>query len=277
VPESIQQALKQASEKMPSDTAVLDAELLLCHVLDVKRAYLRTWPERELNEDEEKFFRALVSRRATGEPLAYITGTQEFWSLSLKVTSDTLIPRPETELLVEHSLDLLSNVRSPVILDLGTGSGAIALALAIERPDAMIVATDKSAAALDIAKFNALKHHLANVHFVRASWGVCFADHQFDLVVSNPPYVDKNDPDLASDVQRYEPGVALFSQAAGLQDIDAITTQSKNLLKDESWLLLEHGWKQAENVRALLMQKGLTDVQTVKDLAGHDRVSMARR
>ncbi|MDH5544734.1 MAG: peptide chain release factor N(5)-glutamine methyltransferase [Gammaproteobacteria bacterium] len=277
MPESIQQALKQASEKMPSDTAVLDAELLLCHVLDVKRAYLRTWPERELNEDEEKFFRALVSRRATGEPLAYITGTQEFWSLSLKVTSDTLIPRPETELLVEHSLDLLSNVRSPVILDLGTGSGAIALALAIERPDAMIVATDKSAAALDIAKFNALKHHLANVHFVRASWGVCFADHQFDLVVSNPPYVDKNDPDLASDVQRYEPGVALFSQAAGLQDIDAITTQSKNLLKDESWLLLEHGWKQAENVRALLMQKGLTDVQTVKDLAGHDRVSMARR
>lgn len=274
---SIKSAILKASQSISGDTAQLDAELLLCHLLDVNRTYLRTWPEQELNTVQQALFERLVARRANAEPVAYITGKQAFWSLELSVNADTLIPRPETELLVEQSLDKLGNIKSPMILDLGTGSGAIALALALERPDAQIFATDSSVAALKVARSNAQRYHLGNVEFVHTDWGRGLQANAFDLVVSNPPYIAADDPDLASDVRRYEPQSALISADEGLHDIRLIAQQAIDLLKPGGWLLVEHGWKQAAAVQKILSGEGFVDVQTLKDLAGHDRVTLVRR
>lgn len=274
---TVQQTLRETSQQLQSETAQLDAELLLCHVLDVNRTWLRTWPEKEITEAQAAQISRLVSRRNQGEPIAYILGNQEFWSLLLKVTPDTLIPRPETELLVEQALHVLQGMQQPHVIDLGTGSGAIALAIASEQPDAQVVATDYSAAALRIAQENARALGLSNVRFEHTSWLEGFPADSFDLIVSNPPYIDETDTDIALDVKKYEPHAALFAGEEGLSDIRMIIEQSRNVLRDQGWLMFEHGWKQAEAVRNLLVQYGFVEVRTLKDLAGHDRVTLAQK
>jgi release factor glutamine methyltransferase len=223
-----------------TDTAGLDAELLLCRVLDCNRAYLHTWPERSLDESQEAGFRELVHRRAVGEPVAYLLGEAEFWSLPLAVTEHTLIPRPETELLVETALGLIPEDAQWTIVDLGTGSGAIALALASERPACRVHAVEASAEALAVARENAARLGLA-VQFHPGNWLEPLAGMRFELIVSNPPYVAADDPHLAQGDVRHEPRSALASGTDGLDDIRHIVAAAKPHLVAGGWLLIEHG------------------------------------
>lgn len=274
---SIKQALQNTRQQLDTESASLDAELLLSHVLEKNRTFLRTWPEKELTSAQSEQLEQLIHRRNSGEPIAYILGSQEFWSLLLKVTPATLIPRPETELLVEQALEKLQGIDSPVVLDLGTGSGAIALAIASERPDAIVVATDFSYSALKIAKENSKQLALSNVLFVDALWANCFAKSGFDLIVSNPPYIEKDDPYLSDDVALYEPQSALIADDAGLADIKMISAQCGAMLKSSRWFMLEHGWQQSEAVKAILDRNDFSNIETLKDLPGHDRVTIAQK
>ena len=276
---SIQTALIEAASRLKahSDSSMLDAELLLAAVLDQTRTYLKTWPERMLNEQQHSQFGGYVQRREQGEPIAYILGKQGFWTFDLTVTPATLVPRPETELLVEQALQKLAGLEHPVIVDLGTGSGAIALAIASERTDATVIATDYMASALRIAVQNAKQLELTNVHFLCGSWATCFRPDSFDVIVSNPPYIAQDDPDLSSQVSRHEPTSALIADNNGMADIEKICAQSVDVLKQGGWLILEHGWKQSEAVKNVLLKNQFVDIETLKDLAGHDRVSLGQK
>lgn len=247
----------------------LDAELLLAHVLDVSRANVIARDERVLTPEAQGDFEQLLARRMSGEPMAYLTGTREFWSLELEVTKDVLVPRPETELLVEWGLALAP--RS--VLDLGTGSGAIALALASELPDARIAATDISAAALQVARGNARRLRLE----VQFAEGACYApvDGAFELIVSNPPYVAEGDPHLAE--LKFEPAIALTSGADGLGALRAIVAGAPQHLRAGGWLLVEHGATQGAAVRELFARAGFARVETRRDLAGHERATGGQR
>ena len=222
-------------------------------------------------------FEALLARRQAGEPVAYLTGTQGFWTLELEVSPATLIPRPETELLVELAL-----ARSPVdagarIADLGTGSGAIGLAIAKERPRAAVIATDASRAALEVARRNATRNRIATVEFREGDWLAPLAGETFDLIASNPPYIADGDPHLGEGDLRFEPPSALSSGADGLDAIRRIVRDAPAHLASGGWLLLEHGWDQGEAVRALLEAAGFMDVETAQDLEGRDRVTLGRK
>lgn len=254
----------------------LDAEILLQYVTGLSRADFRANPQRELPPKAGWSFQQLVKRRAQGEPVAYICGQQEFWSLLLEVGPAVLIPRPETELVVERALTHVDVATEADIADLGTGSGAIALAIASERPAARITAVDLSRAALDVADRNARRLNIGNVAFVHGSWLAPLAGRAFDIIVSNPPYVAQDDPDLAPDVRRYEPTAALICGTSGLEAIDAIAAQAPAHLKRGGWLVLEHGWKQAAAVRDRLVRGGFTHVRSHADLAGHERVTEGR-
>lgn len=256
-----------------SASAGLDAELLLVHVLDRSRSALRGWPECAVLPRAAERFRLLVARRRAGEPLAYLTGVQEFWSLSLCVNAAVLVPRPESELLVERALDALAPEAALRVLDLGTGSGAIALALARERPLLRITATDLSEAALAVARHNANRLELPNVEFVCGSWAEPVAGRQFDVIVSNPPYVREADPALAALSQ--EPRLALAAGDSGLDAIEQIAAASGSLAAPDGVLLLEHGADQAAAVAALLRAAGWREVRCVLDHAGHPRVTIA--
>ena len=275
--------LAQASQALAaSTTGRLDAELLLAHVLDKQRSYLFTWPEQLLDCAQVSAFRQLVSRRQTGVPVAYLTGHREFWHLTLKVTEATLIPRPDTELLVELALnpELLSGQEPSAIIrvaDLGTGTGAIALALASERPHWDIVAIDKSPEALAVARENAANNQIANILFLEGSWCAPLTQGALNLIVSNPPYIASDDPHLKTGDVRFEPIPALASGADGLEDIRRIAKQSLPCLVPGGWLLLEHGYDQGALVRAVLAHAGFGQIRTEADLAGHDRVTLARR
>ncbi|KQZ66730.1 protein-(glutamine-N5) methyltransferase, release factor-specific [Rhodanobacter sp. Root561] len=250
-----------------------DAELLLLHVLQQERGWLFTHADDELATDVQTAFRQLVARREAGEPVAYLTGRRGFWTLDLEVTPATLIPRPETELLVELALQRLPD-RAPVdVVDLGTGSGAIALAIASERPQARVIATDASAAALAVARRNAQRHHLDNVTFLHGDWLAPLPGQQFELIVSNPPYIEAADPHLAQGDLRHEPASALASGDDGLDDIRRILVDARHHLRPGGWLLFEHGWNQGEAVRRLLELAGYADVFTAQDLELRDRVS----
>lgn len=270
----LRNVLAEAAERLGER---VDAELLLLHVLQQPRSWLYTHADDELAMDIQTAFSSLLERRAAGEPVAYITGRRGFWTLDLEVTPATLIPRPETELLVELALQRVPLDAACDVADLGTGSGAIALAIASERPRARVVATDASAAALVVAQRNAQRHHLGHVSFAHGDWLAPLAGRQFELIVSNPPYIEAADAHLSRGDLRYEPASALASGADGLDDIRRIINASRDHLHPGGWLLLEHGRDQGAAVRSLLQVAGYAQVFTAQDLELRDRVSGAQR
>ena len=253
-----------------------DAEPLLLHALGRGRAWLFAHGGDPVDATVQAAFEALVTRRAGGEPVAYLIGTRGFWTLDLQVTADTLIPRPETELLVELALARLPADTPLRVADLGTGSGAIALAIASERPLATVVATDIAKATLAVAVANAQAHGLDNVWFRRGDWDQALGRDRFDLVASNPPYIAEGDPHLARGDLRHEPARALSSGTDGLDAIRTIVQAAPHHLVPGGWLLLEHGLEQGPAVRALLDAAGLLEVHTEQDLEQRDRVTLGR-
>lgn len=253
-----------------------DAELLLAHVLGASRGWLFAHGDAALPAGAGERYAVLLARRQAGEPVAYLIGRQGFWSLDLAVTPATLIPRPETELLVELALERLPAEAPARVADLGTGSGAIALAVARERPQAQVVATDASDAALAVACGNAARNGVANVAFRAGDWFAPLRGERFDLIASNPPYIALGDPHLDDGDLRFEPAAALSSGADGLDAIRTLVAGAPAHLAAGGWLLLEHGWTQGAAVRALLRQAGFGDVRTAQDLEGRDRVTLGR-
>ncbi len=258
-----------------SDSARLDAEILLCRSIDMPRSYLFAHPDDELDELALGRFDELVERRAQGEPMAYITGTREFWSRELLVSPATLVPRPETELLVDLALREIPRKAEWEILDLGTGSGAIAIAIAGERPLSNVTATDISADALAIARENVRQAELPNVSCVEGDWTAPLAGRSFNIIVSNPPYVRAGDDAL--DALQFEPVSALASGEDGLEDIRRLAYECAAIVADDGHLMLEHGSDQAEAVASILEDAGWTVIVCHKDLAGLPRVTVARR
>lgn len=272
------QHLKNATQQLESisDSARLDAEVLLAYCLNKNRTWLITWPDKELTENETQLFKTLLKRRQSGEPIAHITGTREFWSLDLNISKDTLIPRPETELMIEEILKAYPHSSNINCLDLGTGSGAIALALASERPDWQITATDKSIAALDIAKQNAKQLQLNNIHFINGSWFEALAEEPaqlFDIIASNPPYIPQSDPHLSQGDVRFEPMSALASGEDGLDDIRLICRQALKHMKSGALLIIEHGFDQKAELHDIFMDSGYKNIQQLSDLSHQPRLT----
>jgi release factor glutamine methyltransferase len=284
------QAALEAALGLDASSARIEVQCLLQQVLQVGRAYFFAHPERVLNATEYAAYQALLKRRLAGEPIAYILGEREFFGLKLSVTSATLIPRPDTELLVELALQYLPSPSATLpplpqagegqgrgcvlrVLDMGTGSGAIALALAHQRPDVEVWACDASAAALAVANSNAQRLAIVNVRFVESNWFAAFGGQCFDLIVSNPPYIAADDEHLAQGDVRFEPLSALASGADGLDDIRRIIKQAGAHLNPKGWLIFEHGYDQAARVRELLQQGGFSAVFSARDLAGIERCS----
>lgn len=255
-----------------SNSARLDAELLLAQALDRPRSYLRAHAE-DAAGTAAATFAALIAARRRGEPVAHLLGEREFWSLPLRITPDTLIPRPDTEVLVERALVRLAPQRSALALDLGTGSGAIALALASERPRAQILATDRSAAALAVAESNRQRLGLGNVQFLESRWFANLQPDRFELIVSNPPYVADDDPHLAQGDVRFEPRSALTAGPDGLDDLRAIVAEAPRWLSAAGWLLVEHGFDQADAVTRLFAAAGFTQIASHRDYAGQPRLT----
>lgn len=308
---NIQTALSQAAQSLTQvDEPKLEAEVLLAHVLGKSRTYLFTWPEQELSKEQTELFHSLVDRRSNGEPIAYITGVREFWSLELQVTPDVLIPRAETEVLVElvlkkgrqchkffqqmvHRSDerlrfILPSESSGAfsapqpqdderlkIADLGTGSAAIACAIASERPTWKILAIDASEGALKVAQANATHHNLNNITCQLGNWCDGLAENSLDIIVSNPPYIESDDQHLQQGDVRFEPPEALASGSDGLDDIRVIAKQAKMVLKAGGLIALEHGYNQAKPVAEILQDNGFLEIQHQQDLLGHDRVTFA--
>lgn len=273
---TIKSALSTSSSILNHDDAKLEAQLLLQHVLNVNRAWLIAHETDALQPNIHAEFEALLNRRLNGEPMAYIVGNREFYGLELMVTPDTLIPRPDTETLVEAALSKIPSNSNQSILDLGTGTGAIALAIAKNRLQASIIAVDASIGALEVAKKNAQTLNIHNVEFTLSNWFENLSNQRFDLIVSNPPYIEKNDVHLMQGDLRFEPISALASGADGLDDIRKIIDNCLVHLKPQSWLMLEHGYNQASQVADLMANAGLTDIETIKDLGGNDRVTFGK-
>jgi release factor glutamine methyltransferase len=259
---------------LDSITARIEVQMLLQHVLGVNRAYLLAHPERVLNNAEFANYRALLQRRLSGEPLAYILGEREFFGLDFRVTPATLIPRPDTELLVELALQRVP--QRGRALDLGTGSGAIALSIAHSRPDAAVTAVDASADALEVARDNARRLNTPNARFMHSDWFSALAGEGYDLIVSNPPYIEDADAHLSQGDLRFEPRSALASGADGLDDIRRIVAGAKAHLNPGGWLMFEHGYDQAARARELLETAGYAEVFSARDLSGIERVSGGR-
>lgn len=275
--ERILQISSQLFHKQHIATARLDATVLLCHVIDKPRSYLLTWPEKQLSADQIQALKSLISRRLHGEPIAYILGEREFWSLSLDVSPATLIPRADTERLVELTLDKALLIDGP-ILDLGTGTGAIALALASEMKDRAIIGIDLVPEAQTLAIHNGKKLGILNAQFFQGSWyqGLPEPSMKFACIVSNPPYIDAVDPHLAQGDVRFEPMSALVAADKGLADLRLIIEQGREYLLPEGWILLEHGFEQGGDVRLLLEQSGYQHIETFQDYANQDRVTLGQ-
>jgi release factor glutamine methyltransferase len=282
-------ALRSIQDILQSDTARLNIQLqlgaatarievqcLLQSVLNTARSYLLAHPEQILNAAQTAAYEALLQRRLRGVPIAHILGEREFFGLNLKITPDTLIPRPDTELLVELALQRVLQGRASRVLDLGTGSGAIALAIAHSRPEAIVVAVDNSEAALQVARENARKLGIGNVSFRHGDWFSALEGQRFDLIVSNPPYIAAGDTHLSQGDVRFEPMSALASGMDGLDDIRRIAGQANAYLEQGAWLLIEHGYDQAQAVRGVLLQNDFTEIFSEKDIAGIERVSAGK-
>ncbi len=273
---SIAELLADAAHRLEavSDSPRLDAELLLARAIDTPRSYLIAHPEDTPDEAAARRFRDAIDAREAGKPLAYITGEKEFWSLDLKVTPATLVPRPETELLVEHAIGFVSRRELMQVLDLGTGSGAIAVAIAKERPLCDVLATDVSEEALLVARHNARAHDVANVSFAAGSWLEAAAGQSFDVIVSNPPYVRADDPAL--EALAFEPQTALAAGSDGLDAIRKIVVDARSAAKPGAMLLIEHGAEQGDAVAELFADAGWLEVRGIRDLAGLPRVTVGR-
>lgn len=269
----IRHALTEATQRLGDR---VDAEVLLAYALSKPRSWLIAHADDQLSLEHASAYTLLIEQREAGEPVAYITGRRGFWSLDLEVTPDTLIPRPETELLVELALERLPLGKACHVLDLGTGSGAIALAIARERTQAQVIATDASVEALAVAQRNARRHHIGNVSFVQGNWFTPVGDRRFDVIVSNPPYIESSDPHLQQGDLRFEPMSALASGKDGLDDIRFIVRDAGLHLVPGGWLLFEHGWNQGDAARTLLRDAGFVELSTASDLEQRDRVSLGR-
>lgn len=273
---SLNQAFTLLSASQPDTDARLEAEILLAHVLNKDRSYFHTWPDRQLSTTESRDFFRLITQRSEGKPIAYLTEQKEFWSLALKINHHTLIPRPETELLIEITLKLIHNLSRPRILDLATGSGAIAIALAKERPDALIIASDVCSNALAVTEHNVDKHKINNVQIQNSDWLTGINSREFNLIVSNPPYLHSADPHFQLGDLRFEPKLALDGGADGLAAIKNICCQAKNYLVEAGYLVMEHGYTQRQAVLKLLKQNNYQHLSFFNDINGIPRAVLAQ-
>jgi len=273
----IRQWLKGAiTELAGSESPKRDAEILLGFVTGRSRSWLIAFDETALTQSEQDRLAALLARRVNGEPIAYLIGEREFWSLPLSVSPDTLIPRPDTELLVEQALAHLP-AEPAAVLDLGTGTGAVALAIASERPDCRVTGVDRIQGAVELAQRNAQRLGIHNAAFRLSNWFNALAGQRFAVIVSNPPYIDEADEHLRQGDVRFEPQSALVAADGGLADIRIIAAQAGEALLPGGWLLLEHGWQQAQAVQAILRAAGFVNVATARDYGGNDRVTYAQK
>ncbi|KPW92284.1 Release factor glutamine methyltransferase [Pseudomonas syringae pv. cerasicola] len=266
-------SLLRSAELPDSQTARLDIELLLAAALGKPRSFLHTWPERIVSTEAALAFAGYLQRRRTGEPVAYILGQQGFWKLDLEVAPHTLIPRPETEMLVEAALELAPAFAPAKVLDLGTGTGAIALALANERQQWKVTAVDRVPEAVALAELNRQRLQLDNAQVLNSHWFSALEGQQFDLIISNPPYIADADPHLSAGDVRFEPSSALTAGSDGLDDLRTIIADAPVHLSADGWLLLEHGYDQGPAVRELLIRHGFERIQTRRDLGEHERIT----
>ncbi len=277
---SIDRIVRQASTllQITSPSPALDAEVLMSFVLQKQRSYLRAWPNKMLTSNQCTHFWNLLEQRARGTPIAYLMGEREFWSRDFIVTPDVLIPRPETEQLVELTLARIPKHSSSAlhVIDLGTGSGAIAVTLAVERPAIQVTATDSSLAALHIAQQNAQRHQAHNIRFQHSFWFEQLAGTVYDIVVSNPPYIAENDPHLQQGDVRFEPNSALLAGPQGLADITRIADSARKHIKTNGWLLLEHGYDQEQQVQEIFKSYNYRKIETFTDLSGLPRITLAQ-
>ncbi|MCD2450050.1 peptide chain release factor N(5)-glutamine methyltransferase [Methylicorpusculum oleiharenae] len=259
------------------DSPQLEAEILLSLALGKNRSYLKAWPEREVSGEQACCFDHLIHKRSEGTPIAYLTGQREFWSRDFAVNPDVLIPRPETELLIEVALTLIPQTSAFKVIDLGTGSGIIAITLAAEKPLIEVTAVDNSSSALKVAQINARSHKAENITFIQSHWFDQIKGHSFDLVVSNPPYIAPEDPHLLTGDVRFEPQNALIAANRGLDDIEAIAGKALSHLQPQGHLLIEHGYNQQNEVQAIFREFHYQNIQTYRDLSGHPRVTYGQR
>ena len=272
----INDAIKYATRRLiSSDSKRIDSEILLCSILKCNRATLYTHAEKNLSELNKKKFEGLVNRRLKGYPIAYLTKQKEFWSHKLYIDETILIPRPETELLVEKTLELISIHSLNDILELGTGSGAIAIAIASEKPMLNIKATDIKTAALKIARHNTDSYKIKNIEFIKSDWFCNIKKYDYDLIVSNPPYISNNDPCLKNSGIKFEPTSALISGQDGLDDLKKIIQKSSYYLKNNGWLIVEHAYNQGVQVRKNFLENNFT-ATTIRDYCGLERITFGK-
>lgn len=274
----IQSVLTSSASSLQSisDSAALDVEVLLCHVLKKNRSFLRAWPERQLNTVQLEQFKHLLAQRQQGQPIAYIIGQREFWSRNFYVDPNVLIPRPDTETLIELCLQLIQHKPNARLIDLGTGSGIIAITLAAEYPQLQVTAVDNSPEALAIAAKNARLNQTPNIHFLLSDWFTDVPEENYDFIISNPPYIAPDDPHLSQGDVCFEPDSALIAEQQGLQDILLITEQSQRYLNKTGYLILEHGYNQKQSVYDILQRHQYQNIHCLHDLSGQPRISYAQ-
>jgi len=273
---TIAELLRQSRQQLvaSSDSPQLDTEVLLCHVLKKARSHLRAWPQKTLDKPQLTAFNELLQQRVAGQPIAYLTGHREFWSLDLKVNEHTLIPRPETELLIETLLEYYPQNINIKLADLGTGSGAIALAIASERPQWQIIATDIDNNSLELAAENAQQHQLNNIRFLHSNWFEALDEKNFDIIISNPPYIPDTDPHLKQGDIRFEPRRALCSGHDGLDDIRLLAAQAPQYLKTGGLLLVEHGYDQQQQLLDIFTKNHYKNIQQTQDILNQPRLTL---